>query len=137
MRVDDNILQQGGQVQGNKSDPPILLQSSLQSTAPIYQRKFYREDRNNLLNRLKNRMEELKDIVVGKVLLKNQNVKWYITLTLDFHKANDPTILTKPHVTFRTEDFTPFNTDNIYAMYSVAYNTLLRKISTYQSNGSR
>ena len=39
-------------------------------------------------------MEELKDIVVGKVLLKNQNVKWYITLTLDFHKANDPTILT-------------------------------------------
>ena len=38
--------------------------------------------------------------------------------------------------TFRTEVFTSFNTDNIDAMYSAAYNTLLQKISNYQSNGS-
>lgn len=82
-------------------------------------------------------MEELKDIVVGKFLLENQNVKWYITLILDFHKANNPTILAEPHITFRTEVFTLFNTDNIYAMYSAAYSMFLQKISNYQSNGSR
>ena len=135
MKADDNIIQQGGQVQRNESSPPRLLQSLLQNTASAYQKQFNREDRNDLLNRFKNHLEELKDIVFGKVLEK-QNVKWYITLALDFHKANNSTILTEPHVTFRTKVFTSFNTDHIDAMNSVAYNTLLQKISNYQSNGS-
>ena len=65
--------------------------------------------------------------MVGKVLLENQNVNWHIALNLYFHKAKDPTILTEPHVTFRAEVFTSFNTDNIDVMYSAAYNTLLQK----------
>ena len=57
-------------------------------------------------------------MVVGKVLLENQNVMWYITLTLDFHEANESFILqTTPHVTFRTEVFTSLNADNIDAMF--------------------
>ena len=135
MRADDNIIQQGGQVQRNESDSPRLLQSVLQNTASTYQKQFNREDRNDLLNRFKNHLEELKDIVVGK-LLENQNVKGYIIFALDFHKANNPTILTEPHVTFRTEVFASFNTDNIDAMYSAAYHTLQKKISNYQSNSS-
>ena len=81
MRADDNIIQQGGQVQGNKPDPPRLLQTSLQNTTSIYQKQFNHEDWNDLLNRLKNFLEELKNIAFGKVLLENQNVKWYITVT--------------------------------------------------------
>ena len=78
MRADDNIIQQGGQVQRNESSPPRLLQSILQNTASVYQKQFNREDRNDLLNRFKNHLEELKDIVVGKVL-ENQNVNVYHT----------------------------------------------------------
>ena len=63
-------------------------------------------------------------------------MKWYITLALHFRKANETTILTEPHVTFRTEAFTSFNADNMDKMFSAAYNTLLQKISNYQSNGS-
>ena len=59
-------------------------------------------------------MEELKDIAVGKVLLENQNVKWYITVTLDFHKGNDSTMQTELQVTFRMEVFTSFHIDVMY-----------------------
>ena len=114
MTADDNITQQGGQVQGNKPDTPRLLQTSLQNTASIYQKQFNHEDWNDLLNRLKNFLEELKDIAVGKVLLENQNVKWYITVTLDFHKGNDSIMQTEPQVTFRMEVFTSFHIDVMY-----------------------
>lgn len=75
-------------------------------------------------------MKELKGIVVRKI--ENQNVKWYATLT---HKPNNLNILTEPH--FTLDVCTPFNTDNTDAMYSAVYITLLKKFSTYQSNGSR
>ena len=50
---EDGIIQKGGQVQGKELDPPKLLQFSLQDTASIYQKQFNREDKNDLLNRLK------------------------------------------------------------------------------------
>ena len=136
VRPDDDIVQLGRQFQASESSPPRLLQSSLKSTASIYQKQLNCNDRANLLSRLKNHLGELKDIVVRKVLLEKQNGKWYITLTLDFHKVNDPSILTESHVTFRTEVFTSFNADNIDTMFSATHNTLLQKISNYQSNGS-
>ena len=93
VRVDDNIVQQDGQFQASESNPLRLLQSSQQNTASIYQKQFNRDDRVGLLSRLKNHLGELKDIVVGKVLLEKQNLKWYITFTFDFHKTNDPSIV--------------------------------------------
>ena len=93
VRVNDNIVQQDGQFQAIESNPLRLLQSSLQNTASIYQKQFNRDDRVGLLSRLKNHLGELNDIVVGKVLLEKQNVKWYITSTFDFHKTNDPSIV--------------------------------------------
>ena len=79
---EDGIIQKGGQFQGKELDPPKLLQFSLQNTASIYQKQFNREDRNDLLNRLK----------------------------------CDPTLLTEPYVTLRTDLFTSSNADNIDAM---------------------
>ena len=70
VRVDDNIVQQDGQFQASESNPLRLLQSSQQNTASIYQKQFNRDDRVGLLSRLKNHLGELKDIVVGKVLLE-------------------------------------------------------------------
>ena len=69
-----------------------------------YPKQFNHEGRNYPLNRLKNHMKELKDIVVGKI--ENQNVRWYVALT---HKTNVPNILTEHHFTFRMDVFTPFN----------------------------
>ena len=73
VRADDDIVQQGGQFQAYESNPPRLLQSSLENIAFIYQKHLNRDDR--LLNQLKNNLGELKDTVVGKVLLEKQNVK--------------------------------------------------------------
>ena len=73
VKADDDIVQQGGQFQAYESNPPRLLQSSLENIAFIYQKHLNRDDR--LLNQLKNNLGELKDTVVGKVLLEKQNVK--------------------------------------------------------------
>ena len=130
VRADDDIVQQGGQFQAYESNPLRLLQSSLQNTASIYQKQFNRDDRADLLSRLKNHLEELKDIGVGKVLLEKENVKWHITLTLDFHKANETSISTEPHVTFRTEVFTSLNADNIDKMFSAAFKILVTSLTS-------
>ena len=47
-----------------------IPQSSLQNTLSLYQKQCNRDDRAYLLSRLKNHLGELKDIVVGKVLLE-------------------------------------------------------------------
>ena len=42
----------------------------------------------------------MKKTVVNKVLGESEAVKWYLPLRLNFHKANEPSILTDPSVVF-------------------------------------
>ena len=57
--------------------PPRILQSSLQNTISIYEKKLCLKNwpsRAGLLIRLKNLLQELKDIVIVKVFPQNENV---------------------------------------------------------------
>ena len=58
-------------------------------------------------------------------------------MKLNFHKANDPAVITEPSVVFRTEVFTSLNVEDIDAMFHAVYNELTQKIRNYQANGSR
>ena len=102
----------------------------------MYRKRFNQADRRNLLENLKTNLTELKDIVVNKVLVETQALKWYVTLKLNFHKANDPAVITEPPVVFRTEVFTYVNVEDIGAMFHAVYNELTQKIHDYQANGS-
>ena len=102
----------------------------------MYRKRFNQEDRRNLLENLKTNLTELKDVVVNKVLVETQALKWYVTLKLNFHKANDPAVITEPPVVFRTEVFTSVNVEDIDAMFHAVYNELTQKIHHYQANGS-
>ena len=83
----------------------------------MYWKRFNQEDRRNLLENLKTNLTELKDIAVNRVLVETQALKWYVTLKLIFHKANDPAVITEPSVVFRTEVFTSVNVEDIDAMF--------------------
>ena len=83
----------------------------------MYWKRFNQEDRRNLLENLKTNLTELKDIAVNRVLVETQALKWYVTLKLTFHKANDPAVITEPSVVFRTEVFTSVNVEDIDAMF--------------------
>ena len=102
----------------------------------MYRKRFNQEDRQNLLENLKTNLSELKDIIVNKVLVETQALKWYVTLKLNFQKANDPAVITEPSVVFRTEVFTSANVEDIDAISHAVYNELTQKIHDYQANGS-
>ena len=97
----------------------------------MYWKRFNQEDRRNLLENLKTNLTELKDIAVNRVLVETQALKWYVTLKLTFHKANDPAVITEPSVVFRTEVFTSVNVEDIDAMFHAVYNELTQKIHGY------
>ena len=97
----------------------------------MYWKRFSQEDRRNLLENLKTNLTELKDIAVNRVLVETQALKWYVTLKLTFHKANDPAVITEPSVVFRTEVFTSVNVEDIDAMFHAVYNELTQKIHGY------
>ena len=97
----------------------------------MYWKRFNQEDRRNLLENLKTNLTELKDIAVNRVLVETQALKWYVTLKLTFHKANDPAVITEPSVVFRTEVFTSVNVADIDAMFHAVYNELTQKIHGY------
>ena len=85
---------------------------------------------------MKTNLTELKDIFVNKILVQTQALKWYVTLKLNFHKANDPAVITEPPVVFRTEVLISVNVEDIDAMFHAVYNELTQKIHDYQANGS-
>ena len=43
----------------------------------MYRKRFNQEDQRNLLENLKTNLTELKDVVVNKVLVETQALKWY------------------------------------------------------------
>ena len=111
-----NAVQQDGQLEGTAEESVVLVQSALQNTASVYRKRFNQEDHRNLLENLKTNLTELKDVIVNKVLVETQALKWYITLKLNFHKANDSAVITEPPVTFRTEVFISVDVDDIDAI---------------------
>ena len=126
-----NAVQQGGHLEDTAEKPVVLVESALQNTASVYWKRFNQEDRRNLLENLKTNLTELKDIAVNRVLVETQALKWYVTLKLTFHKANDPAVITEPSVVFRTEVFTSVNVEDIDAMFHAVYNELTQKIHGY------
>ena len=118
-----NAVQQGGQLEDTAKEAVVLVESALQNAASVYRKHFNQEDCQNLLENLKTNLTELKDIFVNKILVQTQALKWYVTLKLNFHKANDPAVITEPPVV-------------LDAMFHAVYNELTQKIHDYQANGS-
>ena len=89
-----NAVQQGGQLENTAEELVIVVESALQSTISVYQKLFNQEAYWNLFEKLKTDLTELYDIAVKKFIVEMQALKWYVTLKLNFHKANNPSVIT-------------------------------------------
>ena len=86
----------------------------------VYRKSFNQEGRRNILNKLKIYLIGIKKIVVNNVLGESKTLKYYLSLMLNFHKANEPSILTNPPAVFLTEVFTSVNVEYIDGMFTGA-----------------
>ena len=86
----------------------------------VYRKSFNQEGRRNILNKLKIYLIGIKKIVVNNVLGESKTLKYYLSLILNFHKANEPSILTNPPAVFLTEVFTSVNVEYIDGMFTGA-----------------
>ena len=69
-------------------------------------------------------------------LSSERNLKWYLTLSMVFHRAARPDILTEPPVYFRTEPVASTSSNPIELQLKVALRRLWQEIDTYEENGS-
>ena len=117
------ITQQGGSDEHPEYwKAPELKESSLKRTAMVYRKSFDEANKRELLERLKNALEQHKQIIRGMVSHAKNAVKWYISLNLHFCKAADATVKTAPSVIFRSEVFRSILTQNLEDMFEAGYN---------------
>ena len=64
------------------------------------------------------------------------NIKWYASLTLVFHKATQPNVVTEPPVYFRTEPVASTSSNPLELQLKVALRRLWHQIDRYEANGS-
>ena len=64
------------------------------------------------------------------------SIKWYASLTLVFHKATQPNVVTEPPVYFRTEPVALTSSNPLELQLKVALRRLWHQIDRYESNGS-
>ena len=73
------ITQQGGSNEHPEYwKAPELIESSLKRTAMVYRKSFDEANKRELLERLKNVLEQHKQIIRGMVSHAKNAVKWYI-----------------------------------------------------------
>ena len=69
-------------------------------------------------------------------LTKEANIKWYASLSLVFHKATRPDVITNPPVYFRTEPVASTSSNPLELQLKVALRRLWHQIDRYEENGS-
>ena len=69
-------------------------------------------------------------------LTREANVKWYLSLSLVFHKATRIDVVTDPPVYFQTEPVASTSTKPIELQLKIALRRLWQNIDNYEENGS-
>jgi len=69
-------------------------------------------------------------------LSREANIKWYTSLSLVFHKAARPDMITDPPVYFRTEPVQSTSATPLALQLKIALRRLWHKIDRYEANGS-
>ena len=69
-------------------------------------------------------------------LTREANVKWYLSLSLVFHKATLTDVVTDPPVYSQTKTITSTSTQPIELQLKVSLRRLWQKIDTFEENGS-
>ena len=132
-----SVMQVGGS--SNLSDGssilPKQIKSSLSNNATVYRKQFDVENRTHLMDRMEIVISTFREII-EKELKKINGMKYYFTLRIMFHQGKDPSILTDPPISFRSEVFTALNSEKFHLNAKVAAQQFQQQIDQFQRNGS-
>ena len=98
-----------------------LVEDSLNGSAQTHRLRFATERPENY---------------VSERLTRDTNVKWYLSLSLVFHKATHTDVITDPPVYFRTEPMASTSAQPITLQLKIALRRLWQEIDSYEENGS-
>ena len=118
----------------NMSQTFDLVEDSLNGSAQTHRLRFATE-------RYENYVSDLGAAVLTRAhelieqLTRDANVKWYLTLSLVFHKASQPDVVTDPPVYFRTEPVASTSANPLMLQLKIALRRLWQEIDTYEENG--
>ena len=69
-------------------------------------------------------------------LSSKRPIKFYFTLCMVYHQSKDPSIVTEPPVSFRSEVFTALNMENVDLHCKIAMEQFQKQVDEFQKNGS-
>ena len=114
---------------------PKMIESALSKSAVTYRKEFDQANKDDLFARCEKVLSTLKSVLIIE-LLDKKGVKFYFTIRAIFHQSKDPSIITEPPVSFRSEVFTALNTDKFNLHLKVAMMQFQKQLEEFERNGS-
>ena len=112
-----------------------LVKNSLNGAAQAYRLPFATARLENYVADLGTAVLKLARELIER-LTRGANLKWYLSLSLVFHKATRTDVTTDPPVYFRTEPVASTSSNSIELQLKVALRHLWQDNDTYEENGS-
>ena len=112
-----------------------LVKNSLNGAAQAYRLPFATARLENYVSDLGTAVLKLARELIER-LMREANLKWYLSLSLVFHKATRTDVTTDPPVFFRTEPMASTSSNSIELQLKVALRHLWQDIDTYESHGT-
>jgi len=112
-----------------------LIEDSLNGSAQTHRLRFATERAENYVSDLGTAILKLARELIER-LTRDGNVKWYLSLSIVFHKATDTNTITDPPVHFLTEPIASTSAQPLELQLRIALRRLWQEIDTYEENGS-
>ena len=114
---------------------PKMIESTLNKSAVTYRKEFDQTNKDDLFGRCEKILSTFKSVLVIE-LSNGKGVKFYFTIRAIFHQSKDPSIITEPPASFRSEVFTALNMDKFNLHLKVAMMQFQKQIEEFEKNGS-
>ena len=131
----EQVQDGGGAVKSTYDDGNLeIVESALDGKTARYSLGF-----NNSHEDLLYRLQHALDSQVHDLLIKISNAeswKYYISLSLVFHKASDIGTVTDPPAVFNSEVLLLTPAENMQRQLGIVYQNILHQIDSFQERGS-
>ena len=115
---------------------PEILESTLKYMAVIFRKTFNSNNQRDILQQLKETIHSMRPVIEGQTRVNAEEIKWYLSLNMNFCKSTSPGVKTDPAVTFCSELFKSINTHELDYEFHVGYNQIVLQIDEFQRSGS-
>ena len=115
---------------------PELVESSFKYTAPTFKKTFSSNNKRDVLQRLKDVINNMTIIIKGQIQATVEAVKCYLSLNIKFCKFTSPGVKTGQAIKFQSEVFKSIDISEPGNQFHVGYKQIVQQIEEFQHSGS-